>query len=239
MQDNGAIAFRLPMIDEGHEDEGVSYVPRLFRNAPALFYIGRVHEQVFSSVEVRRAEWGLENKLSTVQLLHHGYTKDMVKSRDKIARNLRLLQKALEEMPGEANLLMNLGLELVNAGRFHGGLEQYEAAFRAMSALPAEEVIPELRETLLTQFCTHLLTVKNYAEIARVQRSPLAKAGGLTASLHWLFGLACIESKNFVEGAEQMRQCLAKRDKAPRSRRSTGTFLKPDQAIAWRCACRR
>jgi len=137
-----------------------------------------------------------------------------VKSRDKIARNLRLLQKAIEEMPGEANLLMNLGLELVNAGRFHGGLEQYEAAFRAMSALPAEEVIPELRETLLTQFCTHLLTVKNYAEIGRVQRSPLAKAGGLSASLHWLFGLACIESKNFVEGAEQMRQCLAKRNKA-------------------------
>jgi hypothetical protein len=175
IQDRGAIAYRLPMIDEGREDEGVSYVPRLFRNAPGLFHVGRVHEQVFSSVEVRRAEWGLENKLSTVQLLHHGYTKDMVKSRDKNARNLRLLQKALEEMPGEANLLMNLGLELVNAGRFHGGLEQYEAAFRAMSALPAEEVIPELRETLLTQFCTHLLTVKNYAEIARVQRSPLAK----------------------------------------------------------------
>jgi tetratricopeptide (TPR) repeat protein len=92
-------------------------------------------------------------------------------------------------------------------------LEQYDAAFHAMSALPAEEVVPELRETLLTQFCTHLLTVKNHAEIGRVQRSPLAKAGGLTASLHWLFGLACIESKNFVEGAEQMRQCLAKRDK--------------------------
>ncbi|MEO8426637.1 MAG: glycosyltransferase, partial [Verrucomicrobiota bacterium] len=213
MQDNGAIAYRLPMIDEGREDEGVSYVPRLFRNAPGLFFVGRVHEQVFSSVEVRRAEWGLENKLATIKLLHHGYTKEMVKSRNKIARNLRLLQTALEEMPGEANLLMNLGLELVRAGRMQGGLEQYDAAFRALSALPREAVVPELRETLLTQFCTDLLTMKNYAEIVRVLRSPLAKAGGLTASLHWLFGLACIESKNFVEGAEQMRQCLANRDK--------------------------
>src|SRR5262249_42101700 len=61
MRDPKAIAHRLPMIDKGREEEGVSYVPRLFRNAPGLFYVGRVHEQVFSSIEARRAEWGLEN----------------------------------------------------------------------------------------------------------------------------------------------------------------------------------
>jgi tetratricopeptide (TPR) repeat protein len=79
--------------------------------------------------------------------------------------------------------------------------------------LPKDQVVPELRESLLTQYCTHLLTAKNFAGIARVMRSLLAKSGGLTATMHWLFGLACIESKNFVEGAEQMRQCVGKRDK--------------------------
>jgi tetratricopeptide (TPR) repeat protein len=213
LEDESAIAFRLPMIDKGREEEGVSYVPRLFRNAPGLFHLGRVHEQVFSSIEVRRLEWGLENKFGNATLLHHGYTKEMVQSRDKIARNLRLLQKALEELPGEPHLLMNLGLELVRAGKLHEGLEQYDAAFRALSALPATEVAPELRETLLTQFCTHLLTAKNPARVGSVLRSPLAKSDGLTATLHWLFGLACIESKNFAEGAEHMRRCLTKRDK--------------------------
>jgi hypothetical protein len=103
MRDATAMAFRLPMIDVGREDEGVSHVPRLFRNAPGLFYVGRVHEQVFSSLEVRRAEWGLENKLGDATLLHHGYTKELVQSRDKVARNLRLLEMAIIEMPGEPN----------------------------------------------------------------------------------------------------------------------------------------
>jgi tetratricopeptide (TPR) repeat protein len=201
------------MIDKGREEEGVSHVPRLFRNAPGLFHIGRVHEQVFSSIEVRREEWGLENKFGDAILLHHGYTKEMVASRDKIARNLRLLQKALEELPGEPHLLMNLGLELVRAGKLPEGLDQYDAAFRALSALPAAEVAPELRETLLTQSCTHLLSAKRPADVVRVLSSPLAKTEGLTATLHWLFGLACIELKNFANGAEHMRRCLAKRDK--------------------------
>jgi tetratricopeptide (TPR) repeat protein len=172
-----------------------------------------VHEQVFSSIEVRRQEWGLENKFGDATLLHHGYTKEMVKSRDKIGRNLRLLQKALEELPGEPHLLMNLGLELVRVGKLREGLEQYDAAFHALSALPRGEIAPELRETLLTQFCTHLLSAKKPEDVARVLNSPLAKADGLTATLHWLFGLACIELKNYADGAEHMRRCLAKRDK--------------------------
>jgi len=213
MQGVSAMAFRLPMIDEGREEEGVSYVPRLFRNAPGLFYTGCVHEHVFLSVEVRRQEWGLSNKLGDATLLHHGYTAEVMQSRGKSARNLKLLQKALGKSPDDPNLLMNLGLELARAGRLQDGIEQYDAAFRALSALPANEVVPEFRETLLTQFCTHLVALKDFGRVARVLRSPLARTSGLTATLHWLLGLACIESKSFAEGAEQMRQCLATRKK--------------------------
>lgn len=213
MSDPSAIAWRMPLIDKGREDEGVSQVPRLFRNAPGLFYVGRIHEQIFSSVEVRRQEWGLENKFGDATLLHHGYTQEMVRSRDKIARNLRLLQLAVEELPGEPNLLMNLGLELVRDGRLDEGLEQYAAAFAAVSALPKEQVTPELRESLLTQYASHLVSSKRSDEVVRVLQSPLAKLGGLTASMHWLLGLGFIEQKQFAEGAAQMRECLAKRGK--------------------------
>ena len=213
LRDPKAIAYRLPMIDVGQEEAGVSHVPRLFRNAPGLFYVGRVHEQVFSSIEVRRTEWGLENLFGDATLLHHGYTKELVKSRDKIARNLRLLEMAVEEMPGEPNLLMNLGLELMRSGRTHEGLENYEAAFEAMGRLPKAQVVPELRESLLTQFATHLAAAKRFADVVRVLTSPVAKSGGLTASMHWLLGLACVELKQFSEGAAQMRDCLAKRER--------------------------
>jgi tetratricopeptide (TPR) repeat protein len=172
MQSADVIAYRLPIIDKGREEEGCSYVPRLFRNAPGLFFVGRVHEQIFSSLEVRRAEWGLENKLGKTALLHHGYTDEVVTSRNKIARNLRLLELAVEEMPNEPNLLMSFGLELVRSGHLEAGLEQYWEAFHVLSALPAGQIVPELRETLLTQLATQLMAAKQPAEIVRSRAPP-------------------------------------------------------------------
>ncbi len=212
MRAGDAMAYRLPIVDVGKEDEGHSYVPRLFRNAPGLFYVGRIHEQVFSSVEVRRTEWGLENKFSKATLLHHGYTEQVSQERDKNARNLRLLELAIEEMPDEPNLLMNYGLELTRAGKLDAALEQYREAFRALEALPEDQVVPELRESLLTQLCTQLMAAKKHAELVQMLDTPLARRGGLTASLHFGLGLAHMELKNFREAAEQFRQCLAKRD---------------------------
>jgi tetratricopeptide (TPR) repeat protein len=184
----------------------------LFRNGPGLFYLGRVHEQVFSSIEVRRAEWGLENKIGNATLIHHGYTQELVRDRNKIERNLKLLEKAVEELPDEPHLLMNLGLELSRSGREAEAFARYREAFESMSSKPAAEIVPELRESLLSQYCTRLTAAKNVAETIRVLTSPLARMGtGLTASLHFSLGLAHLESKQFSEAADQMRQCLAKR----------------------------
>ncbi len=78
-----------------------------------------------------------------------------------------------------------------------------------MSAQPA--AVPELREVLLTQFGAHLLAAKRHVEIANLFSSPLARSGGLTASMHFALGLAFMELKRFEDAAQQMRHCLAKR----------------------------
>ncbi len=214
MQAAGAMAYRIPIIDKGREQEGCSHVPRLFRNAPGLFFVGRVHEQIFSSVHVRCQQWGLENLLGKVTLLHHGYAREVVSSRGKIERNLRLLQLAVEEMPNEPNLLMNYGLELVRSGQLPGGLEKYVEAWHRLCAMPSSQVTPELRETLLTQLTAHLMTAKCFGEIVKLWETPAAQAGGLTATQHFSLGLAYMELKRPADGAEQMRQCVAKRSQA-------------------------
>ena len=208
------IAWRLPLEDVGREQDGCSYVPRLFRNAPGLFYVGRVHEQVFTSIEVRRAEWGLETRLGQSRLRHHGYTREVTQARGKVARNLRLLEQAVLEFPGEPNLLMNLGLELTRSGRAAEGLDQYRAAFEAMAAQPPALLVPETREMLLAQFSSQLLAAGRHAEVIDVLTSALAsRHGGLTASLHFTLGLAHLEQSQFPAAAEQMRLCLARRDR--------------------------
>ncbi len=208
------VAYRLPILEAGREEEGCSHVPRLFRNAPGLFFVGRVHEQIFSSIEARRIEWGMENCLGTTALLHHGYSAEVTRSRNKIARNLTLLELAIEEMPNEPNLVMNYGLELVRCGRPAEGLGHYWEAFHLLSALPSEQIVPELRETLLTQLTSQLMNAKDYRGILAVLQSPLSKKAGLTASLHFILGLALLELKQFSEAGEQFQFCLKKRDRA-------------------------
>ncbi|MBI5388565.1 MAG: FkbM family methyltransferase [Verrucomicrobia bacterium] len=205
------MAYRLPIVDAGLEDDGGNYVPRLFRNAPGLFFAGRVHEHAFGSIEARRAEWGLDNRLGTATLLHYGYTTELTQRRHKNERNLRLLERALEESTRDPNLLMNHGLELVRSGDLMGGLDQYLAAYRLLAALPTAQVSPELREALLTQLCTHLMAVRNFDGILSILDSPLAKAGGLTASMHFVAGLSLVQLGRPADALKHFEQCLAKR----------------------------
>lgn len=212
LRESNVIAWRLPLVDIGREKDGCSYVPRLFRNAPALFYVSRVHEQVFSSIEVRREQWGMENQLGKATLLHHGYRPEIVQERGKIERNLRLLELAVQELPGECSLLMNYGLELTRSGQAEAGLVQYRLALDAMSSLPPAQVVPEMREMLLTQIATQLLSAGQLEELVRALTSPLATAKpGLTASLHFSLGLALMRLNRFDEAAENFQACLDKR----------------------------
>jgi glycosyltransferase involved in cell wall biosynthesis/SAM-dependent methyltransferase len=213
MQAAGVIGYRLPITNKGRAEEGCGYVPRLCRNAPGLFFVGRVHEQIFSSLETRGKEWRLENRLGRTALLHHGYSEEVVLSRDKAARNLRLLRLAVEELPGEPNLVMNLGLELTRSGEVEAGLEKYREALHLVSGLPPDGVTPEFCESLLTQLTSHLLTAGHFSEIAELWQKPFVQSHEMTASQHYMLGLALLRLENPADAARQMRQCLAKRSR--------------------------
>jgi tetratricopeptide (TPR) repeat protein len=207
----GIMGYRLRLFDSGKEHCGCSYVPRLFRNAPEIYFAGRIHEQAFGSVDVRCKQWGLSHELSQAGLLHHGYTGEVVASRNKSERNLRLLEQSLQESPGDPNLIMNLGLELVRAGKLEAGLERYWEAFRLVSVQPVAEVSPEWREELLTQLASNLMGARRFSDIVQLWRNPFANHGGLTAAQHFSQGVALMELKQPAEAAEQIRQCIAKR----------------------------
>ena len=212
LRDRVAMAYRMPISEAGRAGEGCHYVPRLFRNAPGIYFSGRIHENAFGAVEVLRQEWGLDNRLGKAELIHHGYTADVTASRDKVGRNRRLLEMAVKESPHDANLLMNLGLELVRSKKLAAGIEKYLAALRLLAAMPSGSVVPELRETLLTQLSTHLLAAGRFNEVVTILQSPLATEAGLTASLHYALGLALMELRQHQAGADHFRQCLTKRN---------------------------
>ncbi|MDB6041130.1 MAG: hypothetical protein JWM99_4971, partial [Verrucomicrobiales bacterium] len=212
IENSDVIGYRLPLVDIGKEAEGRSHVPRLYRNAPGLYYTGRIHEQIFGSLLLVSEGWGIGLALGTAEILHHGYTRESVRDRNKVERNLNLLKLAISENDRDVNLIMNLGLELVRSGDLTGGLVQYREAFEMMSVQPTAQVVPELREVLLTQLTSHLYKIGAQDEVVRTLTSPLAKRGGLTASLHLALGLAAFELKDYQMSADQMRQCLDTRN---------------------------
>lgn len=211
LRDAAVMAWRLPIVDAGREDAGHSYVPRLFRNAPGVFFAGRVHEHAFGVIEQLRNAWGLDNRLGEAVIIHHGYSKAVTEDRDKVARNLRLLELALEESPNNVSLLMSLGLELCRSKRFDEGLLRYFEAFTLLAAQPAGTVVPELRETLLTQFASYLFSAKRHSDVVKILTSPLARQVKLTASQCYVLGMAQIEQQAYADATEQLRQCLARR----------------------------
>lgn len=206
------LGYRIPICNVHESADSVTYVPRLFRNAPALFFVGRVHEQVYASVIARKAEWGMEATMGTATIVHYGYDPGLVKRKQKIQRNLRLMERAVKELPNEAALLMNYGLDLVNDERLEEGLEKYRQAFRIMAPHPAGAILPEVRERLLTIYGVHALKAELFGEVLEIMTSRLAADAGPTASMHFLAAVALLRMKRAAEAIPHLEACLAKRE---------------------------
>jgi tetratricopeptide (TPR) repeat protein len=93
----------------------VSWLPRLLPRG--VRYAGRVHEQPVSA---------LPREPLQVRLGHDGYRDAALRAKD--GRNLRLLQRALQESPGDAYLLYQLGRDHEVHGRYAEAAGPYRQA---------------------------------------------------------------------------------------------------------------
>ncbi|HEX7862954.1 MAG TPA: glycosyltransferase [Verrucomicrobiae bacterium] len=204
-----AICYRVPLVDKGRESHGCSHVPRLFRNGPGFFYFGRVHEELFFSIEPSRREFALENRVSKGLIVHHGYSIEVAKTRNKSGRNLQFLELAIEDWPNQPNLLINYALELSRTGRADEAVQH--AVWAVEAALGSVEVSPEFREFLLTRAAEILMAPRKFQDVINLFATPLAKAAPFTASQHFLVGIAFLEKKRFEEAAGHFVNCIKKR----------------------------
>lgn len=98
---------------------------RLFRNRSEYRYTGRIHEQIAPSILKIKPD-GLDN--SELKLLHFGYhEKTVIKKR---GRNIKILQKELEEKPEDPFILSNLATEYFLLDDYQKTVENYEKALQ-------------------------------------------------------------------------------------------------------------
>jgi tetratricopeptide (TPR) repeat protein len=214
------IGYRIPLLSvakngQGTEEptgDGLCHVPRLFRNAPGIHFIGCVHEQAFSAVQALQAEWGMDSGLGQATLTHYGYDPEIKKERNKVKRNLDLMEMALKERPQEPSLLMNYALDLFNDGQIEAALDRDREAFQVLSGVPCQDVLPEVRERLISIFCFHLLQAEMFEELLEVSTSPLAIDCGPTASIHYSQALALLKLGRHEEAIAPLQSCISKRN---------------------------
>ena len=212
MADPQYIGYRIQLMDLHIGPRSTVYVPRLFRNAPGIFFKGRIHEDAFSSVFEKGKDWSLDVGLGKARILHHGYAPEIIQSRGKAQRNLGLLINALSESPGDYGLMTKMGFEFMRAGRVGEAFDQYRKAVSMAESLPQSAVTPEALEALITQFSAYLSQAGSHAEVVQLLTSPLAGRCPSTPTSDYLFGLSLLRLKRVEEAVVALEKSRGRRN---------------------------
>lgn len=203
------LLWRLRCIQELEGRRYQGYVPRLFRNAPGIWFEDPIHESVTQTVEVLLRIWSMETGLSSARLIHHGNTPEIIQERGKVGRNHALLLRAVSDNPGNAYMQMQLGCEYLR-------MEQSDKAFHhfGLAVDLCEEsggLFPDSVEALLTQYGSQLVQERRFEETERLLTGRLANQSPLTPWHRYLRGRARMELGRLGEALEDLQDCLARR----------------------------
>ncbi|UPT57983.1 glycosyltransferase family 2 protein [Dickeya zeae] len=143
-------------LDEGSETTTVKeLLTRLFRK-DLYHYRGIIHEQVTPrdpSVSP------LHPFIAPIRLHHVGYKKEILQEKDKISRNINLLQKALEAQANDPYLLFQLGKSYYLKRDYPTAIHYFQQAIRFETNFTYEYT-----EDLIETYGYALINAGNYAE---------------------------------------------------------------------------
>lgn len=203
------LLLRLRCVQELQGKRYQGYVPRLFRNAPGIWFHDTIHESVTQTVSVLCDVWGMDLGLSRSRLLHHGYTPEVVRERGKVGRNHALLVRAVEDNPGNAYMQMQLGSEYLRMNEEGKAFEHFGNAVRLCEE--SDRLVPDSVEGLLTLYGTNLLRLRRFEETERLLTGRLAGRFPPIAWHRYLRGRARMELGRFPDALQDLLDCHARR----------------------------
>lgn len=89
---------------------------RLFRRREHYYYEGRIHEQILPQILHTQKLDAIGT--ARLELLHFGYGEEVIQEKQKIERNLHLLQMELKNNPKNFFARFNLGVEYMRSGKY-------------------------------------------------------------------------------------------------------------------------
>ncbi|WP_052487491.1 tetratricopeptide repeat-containing glycosyltransferase family 2 protein [Gordoniibacillus kamchatkensis] len=98
----------------------VNPIVRMFRNRPSYRFRGRIHEQIAASIMEQRPQAHFH--MTTVKIHHYGYSGSVMTGKNKIRRNVELLEKELSEHPGDPFTHYNVAVEHMRMANWSSAL---------------------------------------------------------------------------------------------------------------------
>lgn len=133
---------------------------RLIKNNQGYKYKGAIHEQIYNSINDKIEKNKV--RIEKIVVYHYGYLKSIEKEKDKSIRNMKILNKVLENDPHNNFHLYNMGNEYLRLGEFEKALEYYKRAY--------ENFMPRLAQSpkLLLKMVMTLDGLSMYDEAIKV-----------------------------------------------------------------------
>ncbi|MCL5019252.1 MAG: tetratricopeptide repeat protein [Patescibacteria group bacterium] len=144
---------------------------RLFRNHSGIKFSGRVHEDIRPSVEAIGASIGMGD----VEIVHYGYSVDVVHLKEKAQRNIALLQQTIRENPDNALSYFYLGEAYSLSEEWSSAVESYRRS------LQKENLNTAYRGIVHQNLATALLHLKKWEEARIEARKAFKRDSRLTA----------------------------------------------------------
>ncbi len=201
------------------KDKFVSNLLRLFRNDENIRFSGIIHEQVTESVI--NLGLGIEN--SPVKIIHHGYDSSPQDLRYKQLRNLKLLDKALENDPEHAYTLFQRAKTYLALDRWEEAEHDIQ---QAIEKAPSGGTVKPQALNYGGIIAYRLDYLKNAEERAKKSLELLPKQ----AFANFILGEVYLTTNNFdkaYDAFSAMEKALAEPD--PLSRIVGDYYLPPEQ----------
>ncbi|MFD7524826.1 glycosyltransferase [Paenibacillus chitinolyticus] len=166
---------------------------RLFKNTPSTKYTGSLHEQV--QFDHSQASYDF----LPCWIRHDGYQNEVIKSKKKSERNLKIIQKEISYNPN-AYTYHNLGMQYINDGRFNEALEALKKSYSMGKNYSfSQKVLLEIMR------CLH--EMEQFREVISVGRGAVELYPDVT-DLWYQLGLSFLEMQQVKDAEFCFKQCL-------------------------------
>ncbi|MDR3587750.1 MAG: glycosyltransferase [Desulfosporosinus sp.] len=193
------IVGRIKLInlisDAMGEKRSTERISRLF-NRKLFHYEGAIHEQI-----VRKDGHPFNTAPVEITVEHSGYTQEVLRRTNKIARNITMLKQAMEKSPEDTYLLYQSGKSFYLDKDYNEAVAYFERAL----ALPINFSL-EFVEDLVETYGYALINCENYTEALCLKNFEKFYTG--STDYQFLMGLVSMNNGEFSEAIGQFSQCI-------------------------------